>query len=122
VSSLSVVRWPFSVVRCPVSVVRCPVSVSNDQRLRFFTRPRPLTELSFERRATDNEQRTTDNEQRTTDNDQRTTNNGQRTTDNGQRTTTNGQRTMSNEPVLRDVSDTAIWMAHYRALESRQPD
>src|SRR5258706_3205195 len=29
---------------------------------------------------------------------------------------------MSNEPVLRDVSDTAIWMAHYRALESRQPD
>ncbi len=26
------------------------------------------------------------------------------------------------EPVLRDVSDTAIWMAHYRALESRQPD
>lgn len=29
---------------------------------------------------------------------------------------------MTNEPVLRDVSDTAIWMAHYRALESRRPD
>jgi methyltransferase (TIGR00027 family) len=29
---------------------------------------------------------------------------------------------MPNEPKLRNVSDTAIWMAHYRATESERPD
>jgi methyltransferase (TIGR00027 family) len=29
---------------------------------------------------------------------------------------------MSDQPVFRDVSDTAIWMAHYRARETERPD